>query len=517
RLVWKEVTDAVRSERERSRLADLLRGVIDASPAAIVLFAPVYDESNAVVDFRYEVVNGVTERLLDMSEAEIIGKLLSEVLPNHGRAVTAYRDVFETGTPKVTEVHVTDLGIDKWFRLTIGKAGDRVAVTGSDITAYKEALEELSVKEERLELAVTGGSDGLWDRDLVTGEMYFSPRWCEMLGYTTGEFASGEVTWAGLVHPDDFREARRRVVRVLEGLDDSYQSEHRLRHRDGTYRWFRARGRVVRNEEGRPVRFVGLSSDISDRKRLEEDMATARDAAEKANAAKSQFLANMSHELRTPLNAIIGFSEILAGGIVNVDLDQQRSYASHILDGGRHLLALINDILDLSKAEAGKLEPQPEYFKLAEVVSIANDMLAGSARKKGVRIDTDIQGDISKLYADRRMVLQVLINIVSNAIKFTGENGRVAIEGQHMADGSVRIRIRDTGIGISPNDIETVLSPFGQVDNKLNRSHMGTGLGLPLSRRLMELHGGTLQLDSTPGEGTTVTLVFPPEMLLAGL
>ena len=196
---------------------------------------------------------------------------------------------------------------------------------------------------------MTGGSDGLWDRDLVTGEMYFSPAGAKCSATRPGSSHPGS-DWAGLVHPDDFREARRRVVRVLEGLDDSYQSEHRLRHRDGTYRWFRARGRVVRNEEGRPVRFVGLSP-ISVIESASRRTWPPPGRGGKGQRAKSQFLANMSHELRTPLNAIIGFSEILAGGIVNVDLDQQRSYASHILDGGRHLLALINDILDLSKAE----------------------------------------------------------------------------------------------------------------------------------------------------------------------
>ncbi|MCW5772405.1 MAG: HAMP domain-containing histidine kinase [Rhodospirillaceae bacterium] len=246
-------------------------------------------------------------------------------------------------------------------------------------------------------------------------------------------------------------------------------------------------------------------------RRLTERLAVAVDAAERANFAKTQFLANMSHELRTPLNAIIGFSELIqAQKLGPLGHERYLEYVKDIGRSGHHLLRIINDILDLAKIEAGRVDIRDEEeFKLGAVIDATLRMVRPLAERQGVTIDlSDDLGDM-RLVAAERMVCQILLNLFSNALKFTPAGGHVQVSAARTADGGVIIAVRDTGVGMAPHEVEIALSPFGQVDNALARNHKGTGLGLPLAKAMMELHGGTLGVRSAPGKGTTVTLEFP--------
>jgi len=245
------------------------------------------------------------------------------------------------------------------------------------------------------------------------------------------------------------------------------------------------------------------------------DLETALEAAAAASQAKSQFLATMSHELRTPLNAIIGFSEMLASETFGPLGDRRYpDYAKNICDSGRHLLDLINDILDFSKLDAGRLELHEQTFDLPEVIEGALQMMQGEAARTGIRIIHKTPGqELPYLHADQRRVRQVLLNLLSNAVKFTPAGGTVEVTVFHRGS-EVGIAVADTGIGIAAEDIPRALERFGQVDSSLSRKYEGTGLGLPLSKRLMELHDGRLELDSVVGAGTTVTILFPPKRLI---
>jgi signal transduction histidine kinase len=264
--------------------------------------------------------------------------------------------------------------------------------------------------------------------------------------------------------------------------------------------------------------YVTLYSDITERKRAERAMSNARNQAEIANRSKSEFLANMSHELRTPLNAIIGFSDILRGERFGpIGNSKYLEYVHDIHASGVHLLDLINDVLDMSKIEAGKLELFEEEVSVPDLVASCLTMVAERAHQRRIAIATDFVGQATRLWADLRGVKQIVLNILSNAVKFSHDGGTVTIASGLDARGGVFVSVADQGIGMTAEQIERARQPFGQAHAATNRSYGGTGLGLPITERLVELHGGVLRIDSIAGEGTSVTVIFPPLRTLSSL
>jgi signal transduction histidine kinase len=243
---------------------------------------------------------------------------------------------------------------------------------------------------------------------------------------------------------------------------------------------------------------------------MSQRLAISAEQARHASHAKSAFLANMSHELRTPLNAIMGFSEVMKDQHLGpLNNPRYLAYAGDIHASGRYLLGIINDILDLSKIEAGKMSLESaEEFPLCRALDAALAMVAPLAEKFGVTLLSELPGETVRILAVDRMIRQIMINLVGNAIKFTEYGGAVHVRGMALADGSYCISVRDTGVGMSKEEIGRALLAFGQIENRMTARHKGTGLGLPLAKAMMELHGGRLDITSAPG-GTTVLLTFP--------
>ena len=262
-------------------------------------------------------------------------------------------------------------------------------------------------------------------------------------------------------------------------------------------------------------RTAALQMEIAERKHIEQQLRTAKDQAEVASRAKSEFLAMMSHELRTPLNAVIGFADVMLEQVFGpIGNDKYRSYAKDIRASGVHLLSLINDILDLSKIEAKQFELNEEAFDVEEVWQMVRSLLKDKAAATSLDFDDRVPTDLPPLYADERVFRQILINLLSNAIKFTPTGGSITLRAWIEAEGSFVFSVADTGIGISEEDLETVLQPFRQVDGSLSRKYEGTGLGLPLTQQLVEMHGGHIEIDSTLGRGTVVRVVLPPDRVM---
>jgi signal transduction histidine kinase len=260
------------------------------------------------------------------------------------------------------------------------------------------------------------------------------------------------------------------------------------------------------------IRYILRASRAFEELRRNQDrLIAAKDAAEAANRSKSEFLANMSHELRTPLNAIIGFSGMMSDRVFGPLSDKYAEYAAVIADSGRHLLAIITDILDLAKADADRLVLTEETVDIARVVELSSRIIQGMARDAEVAYVVEITEDLPYLFGDSAKLTQILVNLLSNAIKFTPSKGTVRLAIEQSGCGGLSFRVEDTGIGMSAEQIPLALAPFGQVDSGLARKYQGVGLGLPLTKRLVELHGGRIEITSAPGRGTTVMFHLPQE------
>jgi PAS domain S-box-containing protein len=366
---------------------------------------------------------------------------------------------------------------------------------------------------QQLRHVVDESQQGIMVRTL-TKALYVNEGMARMLGYeNVRELAADEKARnREAVHPDDMPVMLEHLRRRLSGEEKFSQYELRLLRRDGSYLWVETMASFV-VWEGQAASLSWMI-DISARKSAEAELIKSREAAERANRVKSDFLASMSHELRTPLNAILGFSEMISTEMFGSLHPRYHEYANDIHRSGRHLLDLINDILDLSKLEAGKLFLREGAVDLVRVVGDAIALVRRQADEKQLVIEESFS-HVVNVRADIRALKQVAINLLSNAIKFTPPGGRVSVNVAATSDGGVELAVIDTGIGMTSDEIDVAMEPFGQVDSLLTREQPGTGLGLPISLALMKLHGGGVRVESSPGEGTTLTAWLPGERVIA--
>jgi PAS domain S-box-containing protein len=305
------------------------------------------------------------------------------------------------------------------------------------------------------------------------------------------------------VHPDDLKVAGATLERLLENPSGAEVFEFRMRHGDGTYRW--ASTISVLDEHGPSAGVFIYLTDITTRREAEEGLRAARHAAEAANRSKSEFLSRMSHELRTPLNAVIGFGQLLEGQGLS---EEQAEAVDHILKGGRHLLDLINEVLDISRIESGRLLLSPEAVHVSELVEESLDLVRSLAERRQITLIAEESGMDDYVYADRQRVKQVLLNLLSNAIKYNRFRGTVAISCTEAAGTRLRLSVHDTGPGIRPEQMDRLFTPFDRLD--AGRTEVeGTGIGLTLSKNLAEVMGGSLVVESKIGEGSTFSVELP--------
>jgi hypothetical protein len=389
----------------------------------------------------------------------------------------------------------------------------------TDITQLKQT-------EERFSFAVEGAGDGVWDWDMRSNTMRFSRLYMEMLGYTENELPHHADTWVNSVHDDDMERVQQNLQDYLNGRHSIYAVELRLRCKYGDYKWILRRGTVVsRDDAGKPVRMIGIHSDISQRKEAEQNLINAREDAENANRAKSQFLSSMSHELRTPMNAIMGFSQLLKMSTDQPLSESQLENVEEITKASNHLLELINEVLDLAKIEAGHIDLSIEAVVLGEVIAESLQLITPLAQKRGIQISLAQDGtkiDVKRMLqqnnavrADHTRLRQVLLNLLSNAVKYNAEKGEIVIDCRCVGDQQVRISISDTGAGITPQQQAQLFKAFNRLDAAQTEIE-GTGIGLVITKNIVELMGGNIGMDSQPGKGSTFWIELPSDTLQVG-
>ncbi len=378
-----------------------------------------------------------------------------------------------------------------------------------EITEERRALQALAASEERLKFALEATEEGIWDWNLVTGHLFSSPQVAEQLGYDPRKMMPTFEFWNTITHPDDLPG----IVQALEDhfarKTEAFELEYRFRHRDGHYIWYFGRAKVVkRDAQGKPLRLVGAHVDITRRRAVQEELRRAKEAALAASDAKSAFLANVSHEIRTPLTAILGYADLLQDR--NLLPDERAEWVEIIRRNGQHLLSIINGLLDLAKIEAGKISVERVACNLSQVVSELAVLVRPQAAAKGLPFHMTIPEKLPALFTDPRLLHQILMNLLDNAVKFTPRGESVTLRiAQPAAAKLLVFEVIDTGIGIAPEQLPKLFQPFVQADESTTRRFGGTGLGLAISRRLARALGGDIHVRSSLGQGSTFSLSLP--------
>lgn len=385
------------------------------------------------------------------------------------------------------------------------------------IAQRKRSIIEATLKdaEDLFKLAADGTSDGIFDWNIKTNEVYYTAQYFKMLGHDKKAQTSTTADFFNYLHPDDKDKAWSNMQLYLGGNLSEYSQEFRLKHKLGHWIWVQARAKALFDKKNKPYRMVGVHTDITPLKREQEKLEAEVEQAEEANIAKRDFLAHMSHEIRTPLTAISGIAEIFQRNKNNLD-DKQKKLINTLNTSTSALKDLVNDILDFSRIESGELELDEQVFSLERIFAQVISMMSVRANEKGVRFtfdDTAVKG--SEFYGDDLRLRQVLVNLIGNALKFTAAGGSVSVEAKYEDREGVqylRLNVSDTGIGISPDDFDSIFDRFKQADASVSRRYGGSGLGLPISKNLAQLMGGDIFLSSEIDKGSTFSLLLPVKL-----
>lgn len=473
-------------------------------------------------DGKYVSINDEWRRLLRFDKSyDLIGRSHFDVCRNFLRPA----DLAKLASGEVIRDEILDLGpsqdgderdsVLRWSaspKAVSDKGGDNRACYVVIIRRFaqpKEETKRLLRERDQLRFAVDGADYGLWDWNIVTGEVYFSQRYMAMLGYEQYELPHAYSTWEHLVRPEDLVEYNAAIEDYIAAGKGFLQDEFEMRKKDGSYIWVLSRGKIVsRQRDGSPLRIVGTHQDITELKKREAQLTEARDEADKANKAKSDFLALISHEVRTPLNGITSVLQLLGD---EGNADERKRLAQLALNSSDQLLTVLSDVLDVSKMEAGRFDLNPKPVKMNDLISELTQTHARAAEAKGLDFSTQVSGDGNLvLNIDPVRVTQILNNYLSNAIKFT-EEGEVALsieidESYGSGDqGKVFISfaVRDDGTGLTPSERGKLFQPFYQAEGTRSRSSEGTGLGLSICKNLATMMNGKVWCASKKGFGST--------------
>lgn len=507
---------------------DILGSIFEDMPISMILF----DQ-----DVKVEYINRTASIELDSEKEQSIGLLGGELF----RCINSFKGegcgknkeclhcairnsithTFNTGESvykKEHELEILNNGRSVTLDVVISTKliqqnnGSFVLLSADDITEkknYEISFENALRRQISLENIINNSStmvflwkaEDLWPADYASENV-------TKLGYSAEDFVNGRINYGQLVHPDDYQMVRDTLAQKCEDGSDNYASEYRLVTKDENILWVNEKTFIQRDRDGKATHFQGIVQDITERKQAEEAIIRAKIAAESANMAKTEFISNISHELRTPLTLLIGFSDLLYSEDYGPLNEQQKKFLSTMLNNGNHLLKLINDLLDFSHIESGEIELHVNEFRVADAIDEIEALMMPFSQKKGIDLKCDIEVEKPVIKADVLKFKQILYNLVNNSIKFTNQGGAVTIGGR-ISDRKIDLFVKDFGIGIEQEDLEKLFNPFFQVDSSTSREFGGTGLGLTLVKKFVEMHGGRVWVESEPGKGSTFGFSIP--------
>lgn len=508
----RDISDRKQAEASLRDSESLKRAILESSLECVVSV----NDKGEIIEF-----NPAAERTFGWTREEVIGRQMAEII-----VPPAMRDAHAAGFARFLETEVPHV-LDRRIELTAVRKDEReipveIAITAKkisgqhvftaylrDITETKRVQEALRKSEERYALAVDGTNEGLWDWDADQDLLYVSPRFKSLVRLEIEDSWIKPGVWLSRMHPDDLKIYKSRLKAHLKGELEFLNFEFRISDGQGGYRWLFLNGAGLRNDKGRIYRMAGSLGDFTDRKMEQLELARAKEAAEAATLAKSQFLANMSHELRTPMNAIIGFTRLVMRRSSGLE-PKHHANLEKILKSSDHLLTLINSVLDLSKIEAGQMDFVRETIDFPVLIDDALKVMEPLAHEKGLKLHHEIADLPKGFVSDSEKLKQIIFNLLSNAVKFT-EKGEIVVRVRSEKN-EIEIAVRDTGIGIPVDAQSRIFEEFGQVDNSLTRTFGGTGLGLSITKRLVELLGGRITVESAMGKGSNFKVRLPRDV-----